>query len=122
MSVSRKDSILALRQTLVNRRNVLRAVTKELDVVTKSRVERNSGDSVDVAQGMVEDDIAFQLAEVEGNELEQIEYALEQMQKGKYGVCEGCGTNIPMPRLNALPHTTLCILCQQKAEREEQHA
>ena len=33
-------------------------------------------------------------------------------------LCEACGTNIPLARLNALPYATCCIKCQREAERQ----
>ena len=66
----------------------------------------------------VQDEISSQLAEVESRELTRIEYALERMRNGQFGICEGCGTNIPMARLNALPYATYCIKCQREAERQ----
>lgn len=42
-------------------------------------------------------------------ELENIEQALENMEKGTYGTCSVCGTSIPMERLEALPWTDRCI-------------
>jgi len=77
-----------------------------------------SGDVVDAALDSVQDEISSQLAEVESRELARIEYALERMRGGQYGSCEGCGCNIPMARLNALPYATSCIKCQREAERE----
>jgi len=40
------------------------------------------------------------------------------MREGQFGVCEGCGTAIPMARLNALPYATYCIKCQREMERQ----
>jgi hypothetical protein len=31
--------------------------------------------------------------------------------------CEECGEEIPAKRLEAQPRTTMCVFCQQKAER-----
>lgn len=45
-----------------------------------------------------------------------IERALERMERGEYGRCEGCGQQIQEERLEALPETALCIDCQQKTE------
>jgi DnaK suppressor protein len=73
---------------------------------------------VDGATDSAADLIGSQLAEVESRELERIEYALERMREGQYGICEGCGCNIPMSRLNALLCATLCIKCQREAERK----
>ena len=73
---------------------------------------------VDAALDSVQDEISSQLAEVESRELTRIEYALERMRNGQFGICEGCGTGIPMARLNALPYATYCIKCQREAERQ----
>lgn len=41
--------------------------------------------------------------------LGNINKALEAMENGKYGICEVCGKEIPLERLEALPNTTYCI-------------
>lgn len=43
--------------------------------------------------------------------VQRIEHALERMDDGTYGECEDCGTAIPLERLRALPHSTLCVDC-----------
>lgn len=43
--------------------------------------------------------------------LAQVEEALGRIDAGTYGTCEGCGTAIPVARLDALPHTKLCVEC-----------
>jgi len=116
--MSRKDAILHLRQILLKRRDALRkALAGDLSLLRELRAEA-SGDMVDAASDSVQDEISSQLAEVESRELSRIEYALERMREGHYGICEGCGTNIPMARLNALPYATYCIKCQREAERQ----
>jgi DnaK suppressor protein len=72
---------------------------------------------VDAALDTAQDEISSQLAEVESRELTNIENALEQMRQGRYGVCDGCETSIPLARLQALPYATLCIQCQREAEK-----
>lgn len=49
--------------------------------------------------------------------LELVEKALARMDAGTYGLCECCGAEIDFARLKALPHVTLCIDCQPRAER-----
>ena len=116
--MSRKDAILSMRQVLIKRRDALRkALAGDLSLLQELRAQ-SSGDVVDAALDSVQDEISSQLAEVESRELARIEYALEHMRNGKYGVCEGCGSNIPMARLNALPYATYCINCQREAERQ----
>ena len=49
--------------------------------------------------------------------LNRVEKALARMEAGTYGRCECCGAEIDFARLKALPHATLCIGCQPRAER-----
>ena len=116
--MNRKEAILNMRQVLIKRRDALRKVLAgDLSVLKELRAQ-TSGDMVDAALDNVQDEISSQLAEVESRELIRIENALEKMRQGEYGLCEHCGTNIPLARLNALPYATLCIKCQREAERE----
>ena len=116
--MSRKEAILNMHQILINRRDALRkALAGDLSMLKELRAQ-SSGDVVDAALDSVQDEISSQLAEVESRELSRIEYALERMREGQFGICEGCATNIPMARLNALPYATYCIRCQREAERQ----
>jgi DnaK suppressor protein len=45
--------------------------------------------------------------------LRKAEKALERLNEGSYGVCESCGTAIPIARLEVLPYTTVCVECAQ---------
>jgi DnaK suppressor protein len=45
-----------------------------------------------------------------------VEAALVRMDRGEYGICERCESEIDFARLKAIPHATLCIRCQQIAE------
>ena len=40
--------------------------------------------------------------------------ALRRMSDGTYGVCDRCGSDIPLGRLRALPHARYCAPCQQR--------
>lgn len=116
--MTRKEAILNMHQVLIRRRDALRkALAGDLSLLKELRAQA-SGDVVDAALDSVQDEISSQLAEVESRELARIEIALERMRDGQYGICDGCSTNIPMARLNALPYATLCIKCQREAERE----
>jgi RNA polymerase-binding transcription factor len=44
--------------------------------------------------------------------VEEIDRALAKIQDGTYGLCEHCGDPIPEPRLQALPHASLCVSCK----------
>ncbi len=42
----------------------------------------------------------------------EIDFALEKIVAGTYGLCEQCGQTIPEARLEALPHAALCVACK----------
>jgi DnaK suppressor protein len=114
--MTRKDSIMKMRELLVTRRNALRkALAGDLSLLRQLR-EQSGGDVVDAALDAAQDEISSQLAEVESRELANIERALDRMRTGTYGECEVCGGKIPLARLNALPYATSCIECQRAAE------
>jgi len=46
--------------------------------------------------------------------LEDIEVALQKLDDGTYGRCEGCGGPIAEARLEAMPAARLCITCASK--------
>lgn len=48
--------------------------------------------------------------------LQKINQALEKMAKGTYGICDNCGQEIDVRRLEAMPETTTCTTCQKKAK------
>jgi RNA polymerase-binding transcription factor DksA len=49
--------------------------------------------------------------------LDQINGALERMDKGTYGICQRCGKPINEERLEAFPYVAFCIECQSILER-----
>lgn len=70
-------------------------------------------------------DIAAQASEREKEQLlgrnvhqaiSQIEYALETIEEGTYGVCEMCGCEILEARLERISWATTCVDCQNMLE------
>lgn len=49
----------------------------------------------------------------------KIEDAINKIEEGTYGVCEGCGEEISEKRLLARPVTGYCIDCKKEMEEEE---
>ncbi len=47
--------------------------------------------------------------------VEDIEHALERLELGTYGLCEGCGAPIPFERLEAIPQARLCVTCSGRS-------
>lgn len=70
----------------------------------------------DVASDNYEVEFSLGRASDEQNIMYTIDEALKRVEDGTYGNCTQCGKLIPKKRLEALPHTELCIVCQSKNE------
>lgn len=51
--------------------------------------------------------------------LTKIDEAIARIDEGTYGICEDCGEEIGLKRLEARPVTTLCIDCKTIQETRE---
>ncbi len=51
--------------------------------------------------------------------LAKIDEAIGRLDEGEYGVCDGCGEDIGIKRLEARPVTTFCIDCKTLQETKE---
>lgn len=51
--------------------------------------------------------------------LSKIEGAMGRINEGEYGICDGCGEEIGIKRLEARPVTTYCIDCKTLQETKE---
>lgn len=90
----------------------------------------NSRQAKDSLEGFSESDdvpadIAAQASEREKDQvlslsvqhmLNQIEFAIERLDDGSYGICEMCSVEIPEERLERLPWVSTCVDCQTMLE------
>jgi RNA polymerase-binding transcription factor DksA len=51
--------------------------------------------------------------------LKKLEAALQRMEEGTYGICEGCDQAIEPERLTVLPIATLCIACAHQGAQPQ---
>jgi len=51
--------------------------------------------------------------------IKKIEEAVERIDEGIFGICDKCGEEIDIRRLEARPVTTMCIECKTLQEEEE---
>ncbi|MDR1038011.1 MAG: RNA polymerase-binding protein DksA [Deltaproteobacteria bacterium] len=61
----------------------------------------------------------LRLRERERHLLNKIDEALERISDGSFGICENCGDDISIARLEARPVSTLCISCKTAQEEQE---
>nr|BCX01188.1 MAG: RNA polymerase-binding protein DksA [Bacteroidota bacterium] len=48
--------------------------------------------------------------------LRYLDAALERIERGTYGICRECGRLIEKGRLEAVPHTQICIECKRRQQ------
>lgn len=114
--MARKDALIRLHDRLLVQRDHLR---QKLSLPPVELGEEGRGDSGDMATVDIERELESQLVSLESRELNRIEKAIETIRNGTYGQCEHCGIQIPVARLQALPHTSCCIDCQKLYERRD---
>jgi DnaK suppressor protein len=51
--------------------------------------------------------------------LKKIDEAIDRIESGTFGICDDCGNEIDVKRLEARPVTTMCIECKTLQEEEE---
>ncbi|MCX8031062.1 MAG: TraR/DksA C4-type zinc finger protein [Thermodesulfovibrionales bacterium] len=73
----------------------------------------------DQASAEIDRNFLIKLKERERKLLKKIDKALEKIEKHEYGICEACGEEIDIKRLEARPVTDLCIACKTEQEAEE---
>jgi DnaK suppressor protein len=111
----------AFRQLLDDK--IVELLLKAKDAVsTLAREGEHSADPLDRAtlDSVLENSLRFR--ERESRLIRKIRTALQKMDDGLYGICESCGDDIPLTRLQARPMTAYCIQCKTKMENWERAA
>lgn len=107
----------SIRQDLLNQR---RALLKEAGISLPERQDQIiSPDTTDQAQAEMDRNFLLRLKEREQKLIKKIDQAVERIDSGNFGICRGCGNEIPLPRLKARPVADLCIECKTRQEQDE---
>jgi len=74
-------------------------------------------DMADIGSDNYEQEFTLGLIETEQATLQEIEEAIERIDKKQFGLCISCSQAIPKARLKAIPHAKLCIQCKRLEEK-----
>ncbi len=74
-------------------------------------------DQADSGSKTAERDAASSLIRTLLDRRTQAEHALQRLDEGTYGNCEGCHKPIPAERLFVFPSATTCVVCKSNRER-----
>ncbi len=76
-------------------------------------------DEMDSASSEINLSFTGRLRERERHLLGKIDQALAKIEANEYGLCENCGEEVGLKRLEARPVAELCIDCKSEQERLE---
>lgn len=102
-----------LKNELLDLRTQLAA---QLGLRDEVRIEQ-SADAMDEIQSAEAREFALQNLDRYARKFRQVEFALERIDRGDYGVCIDCEEEIGPNRLRAIPWADRCLQCQEQADK-----
>jgi DnaK suppressor protein len=113
----RDRKFLEIRKKLIARRETLLAEAEEaLNELPGQTVFPDLGDQ---ATAEIDRNFMLRLRGRERKLLKKIEDAIDRIDQGTFGICDKCGEDINIKRLEARPVTSMCIDCKTQQEEEE---
>ncbi len=112
-------------ETLAHFRERLEEMSKELlGEAEKTLTEMtdhndNYPDPTDRAAAESDRSFELRLRDRERKLLAKIQSAMDKIDTGEYGICESCGDDIAIERLEARPVASYCIECKTRQEHQE---
>ena len=97
--------------------NLVKTINRNRLAAEQIKVE-NTEDEGDLATISHDRDLLYNLHESDFQRLGFIQEAQKALDRGQYGGCARCGEDINEKRLLAVPWATMCIRCQEEAEKE----
>lgn len=116
-----KEFIEQQRGRLLDRKAELERMQRDAQEVSRERSQEYQdaqADSGDESQYLFEREVDATLEQQFGQELKDVNRALEKIEEGTYGLSDGSGEQIPKGRLKAIPEALYTIEEQQRREGE----
>ncbi|MDH7598605.1 MAG: TraR/DksA C4-type zinc finger protein [Sedimentisphaerales bacterium] len=117
------EQIEHFKQLLLDKRNELLQNVMYIEQEGLKRLLQGSGDlssipvhMADLGSDNYQQELAAGLVDGERQLLYEIDRALERIEQGTYGICEGTGKPIPLARLEAMPWARYCIEYERMIE------
>jgi DnaK suppressor protein len=111
--------ITAIRKKLMKQREELLSEAGQTINAKLGSEKQSFPDPTDQAAAELDNNFLLRLRGREQKLLKKIDEAIARIDEGSYGVCESCGGQIGLKRLEARPVTTLCIECKTEQEENE---
>ncbi len=118
MSIS-PQSARGYRDRLLQQKRLLEHATLSTVKQGRTAVAEEALDAADQAALSYQKELLFTHSTRDHGQLGQVKSALARLKEGRFGECTLCGTQIGAKRLEAVPWTPYCIVCQERIERGE---
>ena len=107
------------KKKLIDKKQELFQTVSKTEQYGREADEDATQDIADKAANSYTKEFLFSQSSNERSTLQLVNEALDRVEDGSFGVCEECGEEISIKRLEARPETTLCIRCKEDQERME---
>jgi DnaK suppressor protein len=114
---TRDKKIQAIKKRLVEQKKEL--LVGALEALNELPGQTVFPDLGDQATAEIDRNFMLRLKGRERKLLKKIDEAIERIEQGVFGICDKCGLEINIRRLEARPVTTMCIECKTLQEEEE---
>lgn len=115
--IFRVKKLHEIRKKILRQRELLLAEAREaLNALPGQTVFPDMGDQ---ATAETDRNFMLRLRSREQKLIKKIDEALDRIDNGTFGICDDCGMEINIKRLDARPVTTLCMECKTQQEEEE---
>lgn len=113
----REQKIQEIKKALIMQRyELLNEAGEALNALPGQTIFPDMGDQ---ASAEIDRNFMLRLRGREQRLLKKIDQAIEKIHNGAFGICDVCGEEISLKRLEARPVTNMCIFCKTEEEEEE---
>ncbi len=115
---AREKAFEKIREILIERKDqIIEDARKSLG--SDSIENATHGDNIDIANYKTDTILYSRIRDRERKLIKKINKALDKLDHNQYGICEKCGKEINIERLEIRPVTEYCIKCKELLEQEE---
>lgn len=112
-----KQKMQYYKSKLINEKNKISEtinLNSEFDNEFSSELSLNDNHPADTATELFDKEKGLALRNNELSIIKKIETSLSDIEKGNYGTCKKCGSDISEERLEFIPYAEYCVGCQKE--------
>lgn len=112
-----ESDVKYFKNMLEERKAQIKKNIDDANLEIQSLTQSEANDEIDHATISIDKTIEHAITSQQVKELSEIDYALNKIEDGTYGICEMCEEEIKLPRLKVKPQAKYCIVCRELIEK-----